>query len=132
MYVRFQEPGARNERHSKNKLSRNKSDLKGTTPEAGVRKPAVSHSLSFPAKGIRANSMKKSVDKILIKTDSQHVRGGSIPSVSSGPVSRCVPSQSNSRESNLNGSKSSLSQASVAASTSFQRNPVRQFYHRMD
>ncbi|OWM82606.1 hypothetical protein CDL15_Pgr002181 [Punica granatum] len=111
------EPGAANRRLSKNKLSRNKSDLKGTTPQANICKPVLSQSLSFPAKGIRATGMRESVP---IKADSKHV-GGSGPTISSGPVSRRTATQPNSKEANLNGNKSSFSQASIATSTSSQR-----------
>ncbi|KAK4801318.1 hypothetical protein SAY86_021805 [Trapa natans] len=100
-------PGAVSEKVSKNKLWRNKSDLKGKTPQARIR----------------ANSVKKSVDMIPMKTNSKHVRGGSTPSGSSGPLSRQTPDESNSRESNLNGNQSSLSQASAADSISSQPNP---------
>lgn len=126
----LQEPGAARERGSNNKVLRNKSDVKGKTPHANSRGPALSQSLSFPAKGIRASGMKKSVDGIPIKADSKHARGSG-PSVSSGPVSRHVTSQSSSKETTVNGNKSSFSRGSAADSTGFQRSSVRRRCHRI-
>ncbi|KAK4776152.1 hypothetical protein SAY87_024113 [Trapa incisa] len=110
-------PGSASEIVSKCKLSRNKSDLKGKSPHASAQKPVLSHSATFPAKGISANSMKKSTNMVPVRATSKHVGGGATSSISSGPVSRGTPGELNSSESNLNVNKSSLSGAYAAASS---------------
>lgn len=54
------------------KLSKDKLNVKGTAPSAQNRKPVLSQSLSFPAKGIRANGIKKSIDAVPMKADAKH------------------------------------------------------------
>ncbi|KAK4799304.1 hypothetical protein SAY86_024669 [Trapa natans] len=96
------EADAASEKGSKNKVSRNKSDLKGkSTPRTN-----------------RDGGSKKSVDEIRRKTDVKHIRP-SVSVISSGPVSRHVSGKLSTKDFNLNGNKSS-SRAVAPTSTSFQ------------
>ncbi|XP_030448775.1 protein WVD2-like 4 isoform X2 [Syzygium oleosum] len=91
------------------KLSKDKLNVKGTAPSAQNRKPVLSQSLSFPAKGIRANGMRKSVDAVPTKADAKHSKAnmsglsnGSVSSVAiTGQRDRLMANGVSSKASNL-------------------------------
>lgn len=99
------------------KLFKDKLNVKGTAPSAQNRKPVLSQSLSFPAKGIRANGMRKSIDAVPIKAETKHSRAnmsglsnGSVSSVGiTGQRDRPVPNGVGTKASNL-GNRRSLAQ----------------------
>lgn len=58
---------------SKNgKLSKNKSSLKGANQASHNQRALLSQSLSFPAKGVQPNGLRKSMDGYLRKVDTKH------------------------------------------------------------
>lgn len=74
-----QDPRNQNNSSLKNsKIANNKSNLKGTTQLS--RNKVMSQSLSFPSKGARNDSIRKSIDGLSVKSDVKHARGnGSNP-----------------------------------------------------
>lgn len=91
------------------KLSKDKLNVKGTALSAQNRKPVLSQSLSFPAKGIRANGTRKSVDAVPTKADAKHSKAnmsghsnGSVSSVAiTGQRDRLMANGVSSKASNL-------------------------------
>ncbi|KAF7851971.1 hypothetical protein BT93_L1670 [Corymbia citriodora subsp. variegata] len=108
-------PGVGAPKHKK--LSKDKLNVKGTTPSAQNRKPVLSQSLSFPAKGIRANGMRKSIDAVPMKADAKHseanmsgLSNGSVNSVATtGQCNRLMANGVSPKASNL-GNRRSLAQ----------------------
>ncbi|KAA8518438.1 hypothetical protein F0562_015912 [Nyssa sinensis] len=56
----------------KNKILKDRSSFKGTTPFARNMRPSLTQSLSFPARQLHANVMKKSIDGYPVKSDVKH------------------------------------------------------------
>lgn len=71
-----QDPHAGTNRFSKNSnITKDKSNLKGTsTPFSRNQRANLSQSLSFPARGARADGLKKSIDAVSVKTEVKNRR----------------------------------------------------------
>ncbi|KAK9291286.1 hypothetical protein L1049_009475 [Liquidambar formosana] len=130
----LKEPGAQNGGNLKNKkITKHQPDSKGPTLFSRNQRPNLSQSLSFPARGIHANLMKKSIDvyPAKLKTDAKHSRpnGSEVP-FSNGSVTsashlnhpnRRVSNGVNSKEANTNGGGASARRTTLASIPSFQR-----------
>ncbi|CAN6577257.1 unnamed protein product [Malus baccata var. baccata] len=68
-------PHAPNNGFSKSKPAKEKPTVKGATPFPRKERALLSQSLSLPARGSRADPMKKSIDVYPVKTEIKHARG---------------------------------------------------------
>lgn len=118
---------------SKNsKLSRSKSSLRGTDQASHNQRPLMSQSLSFPAKGVQANGLRKSVDgypgKIDIKPAEANAKVGNAASYNGSSSLLARLSEANKRATlamdskmaNGNGSEV-VRRATLAFSRSFNK-----------
>ncbi|KAG6772379.1 hypothetical protein POTOM_023785 [Populus tomentosa] len=130
----LKEPALRKGAGSKNsKLAKDKPNVKGSGPFSHSQRPILSQSLSFPAKGVRANNMRKSIEGHPLKTAVKLARDEGtkvqVPfsngSVTSSPrfnqANRLAPAGANSKESNINGSKTLSKQTSSTSKSSSQQ-----------
>ncbi|XP_050228682.1 protein WVD2-like 4 [Mercurialis annua] len=116
-----------------NKLAKDKPNLKSSGPFSRNQKPSLSQSLSFPAKGIRSDNMRMSIDgKSMTKHAKDDGRKGQVNSngstASMSRLSRPIRRAStglNSKETNENGTKPVPRRISVAAIPSKQASPVK-------
>lgn len=111
--------------------------MKGSGPFSHSQRPILSQSLSFPAKGVRTNNMRKSIEGHPLKTAVKLARDEGtkvqVPfsngSVTSSPrfnqSNRPAPTGANSKESNINGSKTLSKQTSSTSKSSSQQAAVR-------
>lgn len=130
----LKEPALRKGAGSKNsKLAKDKPNVKGSGPFSHSQRPILSQSLSFPAKGVRANNMRKSIEGHLLKTAVKLARDEGtkvqVPfsngSVTSSPrfnqANRPALTGANPKESSINGSKTLTKQASSTSKSSSQQ-----------
>ncbi|XP_058003337.1 protein WVD2-like 4 isoform X3 [Hevea brasiliensis] len=115
-----------------NKLSKDKPNLKGPGSVSRNQRPSLSQSLSFPARGVRPDNMRKSIDERPTKTTAKYAQddgrkgqvtsNGSITSVSrlTQPI-RHARTGANSKESNVNGGKVITRRTSLATVPSKQQ-----------
>lgn len=125
------EPRARNDSSSKgNKVIKDQPNSKGPTPFSRNRK-SLSQSLSFPARGVHADGMKKSTDTYPVKSDAKNSRanGSQVP-FSNGSVTsatrlnnpnRRASTALYSKEANANGNGVSSRRATVASGPRIQQ-----------
>lgn len=113
-------PGSKN-----NKLSKDKPNSKSSGHFSRNPRPSLSQSLLFPARGVRPDNMRKSIDGHPTKTVAKHAQddsrkgqvtsNGSIASVSRlTQPTRHASSGMNSKESNVNGGKAFSKRTSLA------------------
>lgn len=110
--------------------------MKGPGPFARNQKPILSQSLSFPARGVRADNMKKSIEAHPMKGIVKHARddgtkhkvpitNGSVTSVSHlNQPNRRISNRVNSKESNINNGKTFSRQTSSATKPGSQQAAV--------
>ncbi|KAF9680779.1 hypothetical protein SADUNF_Sadunf06G0157000 [Salix dunnii] len=128
------EPTLRKGTGSKNsKLTKDKSNVKGSGPFSHSQKPILSQSLSFPAKGARTNNMRKSIEGHPLKTAARLAQDegtkAQVPfsngSVASSPhfnqANRRATTGANSKESNINDSETLTRQTSSTSKSSNQQ-----------
>uniref|UniRef100_A0A6N2MQB5 TPX2 C-terminal domain-containing protein n=2 Tax=Salix viminalis TaxID=40686 RepID=A0A6N2MQB5_SALVM len=109
---------------SKNsKLAKDKPNVKGSGPFSHSQRPTLSQSLSFPAKVVRANNMRKSIEghpvKTAVKLAQDEGTKAQVPF--SNGTNRHAPTGANSKESNINGSKALTRQTSSTSKSSNQQ-----------
>ncbi|KAJ6698482.1 PROTEIN WVD2-LIKE 4 [Salix purpurea] len=109
---------------SKNsKLPKDKPNVKGSGPFSHSQRPTLSQSLSFPAKGVRANNMRKSIEghplKTAVKLAQDEGTKAQVPF--SNGTNRHAPTGANSKDSNINGSKAVSRQSSSTSKSSNQQ-----------
>ncbi|EEF38303.1 protein WVD2-like 4 isoform X2 [Ricinus communis] len=115
-----------------NKMSKDKPNLKSTASFSRHQKPSLSQSLSFPAKGVRADNMKMSIDGHPTKTMSKHAkddgRKGQVNSNGSGTSLSCLTQPSrrlstgvHSKESSGNDTKAISRRTTLATMPSKQK-----------
>ncbi|KAJ6382387.1 hypothetical protein OIU77_030939 [Salix suchowensis] len=109
---------------SKNsKLVKDKPNVKGSGPFSHSQRPTLSQSLSFPAKGVRANNVRKSIEghplKTAVKLAQDEGTKAQVPF--SNGTNRHAPTGANSKESNINGSKALTRQSSSTSKSSNQQ-----------
>lgn len=125
------EPGTQNGGSLKiNKMAKPKPDSKVPTLISRTKKPSLSQSLSFPAKGVRADVMKKSIDGHTAKSDAKHSKANGIEApFSNGLVTsssrlnhpnRRASTLPNSNEANANGGRVSSRRTTLASMPSIQ------------
>ncbi|XP_011047144.1 PREDICTED: uncharacterized protein LOC105141583 [Populus euphratica] len=130
----LKEPAMRKGTGSKNsKLAKDMPNVKGSGPFSHSQRPILSQSLSFPAKGVRTNNMRKSIEghplKTAVKLSRDEGTKVQVPfsngSVTSSPrfnrANRLAPTGANSKESNINGSKTLTKQTSSTSKSSSQQ-----------
>ncbi|KAG5243873.1 protein WVD [Salix suchowensis] len=92
---------------SKNsKLVKDKPNVKGSGPFSHSQRPTLSQSLSFPAKGVRANNVRKSIEGHPLKT----------------AVKLAQDEGTKAQESNINGSKTLTRQSSSTSKSAADQN----------
>ncbi|KAJ6361955.1 hypothetical protein OIU78_002376 [Salix suchowensis] len=109
---------------SKNsKLAKDKPNVKGSGPFSHSQRPTLSQSLSFPAKGVRANNMRKSIEGHPLKTAAKLAQDEGTKSQVpfSNGTNRHAPIGANSKDSNINGSKTLTRQSSSTSKSSNQQ-----------
>ncbi|KAF2289591.1 hypothetical protein GH714_037355 [Hevea brasiliensis] len=96
-----------------NKLSKDKPNLKGPGSVSRSQRPSLSQSLSFPARGVRPDNMRKSIDERPTKTTAKYAQDDG--------------RKANSKESNVNGGKVITRRTSLATVPSKQQSaqPVK-------
>jgi hypothetical protein len=111
--------------------------MKGSGAFSRSHRPILSQSVSFPAKGVCTDNMTKSIEEHPLRTAAKHARDEgtkvkvSFPhiSVTSSPrlnqANRRVPTGVNSKESNINCSKTLTRQSSSAGKSCSQQATVR-------
>ncbi|KAJ6743147.1 PROTEIN WVD2-LIKE 4 [Salix viminalis] len=118
------EPAPRKGSGSKNsKLAKDKPSVKGSGPFSHSQRPTLSQSLSFPAKVVRANNMRKSIEGHPLKTAAKLAQDEGTKSQVpfSNGTNRYAPTGANSKESNINGSKALTRQTSSTSKSSNQQ-----------
>ncbi|CAK7342119.1 unnamed protein product [Dovyalis caffra] len=125
----IKEPAPRKGTGSKNsKLAKVKPNVKGSGTFSRSQRSILSQSLSFPAKGVRTDNMRKSIEGHPLKTAVKHARDEgtkaqvpiSIGSVTSSPRFN-NDNRVNSKESNINGGKTLTRQTSSTRKSSNQQ-----------
>ncbi|KAF9664844.1 hypothetical protein SADUNF_Sadunf16G0060300 [Salix dunnii] len=112
---------------SKNsKSGKDKPNMKGSGAFSHSQRPILSQSLSFPAKGVSTDNMRKSTEEHPLRTAAKHARDeGTKVKVTSSPrlnqANRRVPTGVNSKESNIIGSKTLTRQSSSTGKSSSQQ-----------
>jgi hypothetical protein len=108
--------------------------MKGSGAFSRSHRPILSQSVSFPAKGVCTDNRTKSIEEHPLRTAAKHARDEgtvSFPhiSVTSSPrlnqANRRVPTGVNSKESNINCSKTLTRQSSSAGKSCSQQATVR-------
>ncbi|KAK7345201.1 hypothetical protein VNO77_15777 [Canavalia gladiata] len=115
---RAKEPGGKGGVASKNNKSatKDKLNLKAIT-SSQTHKPNLSKSLSFPAKSGGGDSMKKSINGSVVKTETKHVQGNGVRAEASiRHSSRLTNSEVNSKELKINQRSSLPSMTSIKSS----------------
>ncbi|KAA8516834.1 hypothetical protein F0562_017348 [Nyssa sinensis] len=110
-----------------NKIAKDRPCLKGSAPFARNMRSSLTQSLSFPARGLCADVMKKSIDVYPVKSDAKHVRtngakaeyqfsNGTVSSASRlNPTNRRASTGLNSKEVNTNGVRASARRTTLAS-----------------
>lgn len=107
---------AANKKASKSKKpSKDNANLKRITPAAPTRRSVLSQSISFPARGSRANDTKRSIEGSQVKADPKPVTvrasKGSTTSVTNKQASKKL----DLKESKLNGSADPVTQTTTGS-----------------
>ncbi|XP_059646562.1 protein WVD2-like 4 [Cornus florida] len=113
-----------------NKIAKDRPSLKGPALFARNTRSSLTQSLSFPARGLHSDVMKKSIDVYPVKSDAKHLRtsmakaqfrssNGMMTSVTSlSPTKRRASTGVNSKGTNTNGVRASTRRATLASAQS--------------
>jgi hypothetical protein len=124
LFLRCQEPRILNVGSPKNnKLAKDKANLKTTTPFSRNQRSILTQSVSFPAKGVRADVMNKSIDVYPLKREAKDAQRNGTKSHSNHP-NRHASTGVHSKEANKIGGASGRP-TSLASTPSIRRSVVK-------